>query len=73
MVVKADGLTLFREVKGSKGFGATSPYRQHFGLGSNAMVDSLELTWPSGLDLGDASPLRPVPAGRMVTFAGELG
>jgi enediyne biosynthesis protein E4 len=36
-------------VKGSEGFGATSPYRQHMGLGSHDKIDSLEVRWPSGI------------------------
>ena len=49
VTVKAGRLTVYREVKGSEGFGATSPFRQHFGLGSETKVDSLEILWPSGL------------------------
>ncbi len=49
LVVKAGALTVFREVKGSEGFGSTNPYRQHFGIGANTVVDSLEVRWPSGL------------------------
>ena len=49
LTVKAGGLLVYREVKGSEGFGATSPYRQHFGLGKHSMVDSLEVTWPNGI------------------------
>ena len=48
LTVKAGGLTVYREVKGSEGFGSTSTFRQHFGLGKNAKVDSLEIRWPSG-------------------------
>ncbi|MCC6535908.1 MAG: VCBS repeat-containing protein [Bryobacterales bacterium] len=48
VVVKAGGLTIYREVKGSEGFGSTSDYRQHFGLGRAASVDSIEVWWPSG-------------------------
>jgi hypothetical protein len=48
LTVKAGGLMVYREVKGSEGFGATSPYRQHFGLGKNSKIDSLEIRWPSG-------------------------
>src|SRR5260370_39729009 len=31
LTAKADGLLVYREVKGSEGFGATRPHRQHFG------------------------------------------
>ena len=49
VTVKAGDLLVYREVKGSEGFGATSPYRQHFGLGKKGKIDSLEIRWPSGL------------------------
>ncbi len=49
LTVKAGGLLVYREVKGSEGFGSTSTFRQHFGLGANAKVDSLEIRWPSGI------------------------
>jgi tetratricopeptide (TPR) repeat protein len=49
LTVKAGDLLVYREVKGSEGFGATSPYRQHFGLGKKTKIDSLEVRWPSGL------------------------
>jgi tetratricopeptide (TPR) repeat protein len=48
LTVKAGDLLVFREVKGSEGFGATSTMRQHFGIGKNAKIDSLEIRWPSG-------------------------
>ncbi|HSU69682.1 MAG TPA: FG-GAP-like repeat-containing protein [Tepidisphaeraceae bacterium] len=49
LTVKAGGLIVYREVKGSEGFGATNPYRQHFGLGQAPKIDSLEIRWPSGV------------------------
>jgi len=48
LTVRAGNLLVYREVKGSEGFGATSTFRQHFGLGKNARIDSLEIRWPSG-------------------------
>jgi tetratricopeptide (TPR) repeat protein len=49
VTVRAGGLLGYREVKGSEGFGSTSTMRQHFGLGKNAKIDSLEIRWPSGI------------------------
>jgi hypothetical protein len=49
LTVKAGDLLVYREVKGSEGFGATSPYRQHFGLEKKSKIDSLEIRWPSGI------------------------
>jgi tetratricopeptide (TPR) repeat protein len=49
ITVKAGDLLVYREVKGSEGFGATSMFRQHFGLGSHAKIDSIEIRWPSGI------------------------
>jgi tetratricopeptide (TPR) repeat protein len=48
LTVKTGNLLVYREIKGSEGFGATSPYRQHFGLGKHEKIDSLEIRWPSG-------------------------
>jgi tetratricopeptide (TPR) repeat protein len=49
ITVRAGDLLVYREVKGSEGFGATSPYRQHFGLGTHGKIDSIEVHWPSGV------------------------
>ena len=49
LTVKAGGLLVYREVKSGEGFGATSPYRQHFGLAQKPKIDSLEIRWPSGM------------------------
>lgn len=49
VTAKMQGLTVYREVKGSSGFGSTEPYRVHLGLAQHEVVDSLEIRWPSGL------------------------
>lgn len=45
---KMGNAMVYREMKSGEGFGATSPYRLHFGLGKHDKVDSLEIRWPSG-------------------------
>ncbi len=50
ITVKAGGLLVYREIKGGEGFGATSMYRQHFGLGPHAKIDSIAVRWPSGTE-----------------------
>ncbi len=47
--LKATGLDETREVDGGNGFASQSSRRLHFGLGTNAKIDSLEIRWPSGL------------------------
>ncbi|MCX6605627.1 MAG: FG-GAP-like repeat-containing protein [Acidobacteria bacterium] len=49
VTAKAGGMTVYREVKGSEGFGSTDPYRVHMGLGGATVIDELEIRWPSGV------------------------
>lgn len=62
LTLKAGGLTVYREVKGSEGFGATDPYRQHFGLAAATIIDELTIRWPSGIQ----QVLRNLAADRVV-------
>ncbi|HEU0118913.1 MAG TPA: FG-GAP-like repeat-containing protein [Bryobacteraceae bacterium] len=48
LLLEAGGKKQHREVKGSEGFGATSPMRVHFGLGAATEVQRLEVRWPTG-------------------------
>jgi tetratricopeptide (TPR) repeat protein len=48
LTLRAGKLLVHREVKGSEGFGATNPYRVHFGMGAETKVGSLEIRWPGG-------------------------
>jgi len=48
LVLRTGGTTLYREVKGSEGFGSTDPYRVSFGLGKNTRIDVLSVLWTSG-------------------------
>jgi len=46
--VKAAGKWQMRQVLPVSGFGSQNSLRQHFGLGSASVADSVEIYWPSG-------------------------
>ena len=46
--VKAGGRTLLRMVDGGNSFAAQSTTRVHVGLGAAAVIEALEVRWPSG-------------------------
>jgi enediyne biosynthesis protein E4 len=48
IVVKAGTLTLRRAVQSGTSYISQDDMRQHFGLGSAAKVDSIEVRWPDG-------------------------
>jgi hypothetical protein len=45
------------------GYGSASDPRVHFGLGADAVVDELTVTWPSG----KVQTLKSVPADQVLT------
>jgi len=47
--VIAGGLTQIREINGGNGYAGQSTKHAHFGLGTAAKIDSVEISWPSGL------------------------
>ncbi len=47
-MAKVGGQTLPREVNPARSYLSASELPVTFGLGTNANVDSLEITWPSG-------------------------
>ena len=49
IVVKAGGLSIFKEVRSGASYLSQSDLRLHFGLGNNSVVGTLEVHWPSGL------------------------
>jgi hypothetical protein len=59
----AGGLTQVDEAKGGMSYQAAHDPRLHFGLGSAARVDSIEIRWPSG----QIDRLLDVAADRVVT------
>src|SRR5216683_4841247 len=49
ILVKAGSRTLVDEVRSGSSYNSSSDMRVHFGLGSAAKVDSVQIRWPSGL------------------------
>ncbi len=47
--VKAGGLSQILEVNGGNGYASQSTTRLHFGVGMAEKIDSVEISWPSGL------------------------
>jgi enediyne biosynthesis protein E4 len=46
--VTAGDIVQFNEVRGGSSYLSQNDLRLHFGLGSQAMIDALEISWPSG-------------------------
>jgi hypothetical protein len=46
--VTAGGLVQFNEVRSGSSYMSQNDLRLHFGLGSQATIDSIEISWPSG-------------------------
>src|SRR5208283_3517410 len=63
-VTTADGLEQYNHVTTSVGYASSSDSRVHFGLGANAAVKEIEITWPSGV----RQVLHDVAADRVVTI-----
>jgi hypothetical protein len=59
----ADGSVQYNHATTSMGYASSSDPRVHFGLGANAMVKEIEITWPSGVK----QVLREVAPDRVVT------
>ena len=61
-VTAADGSVQYNHVTTSVGYASSSDSRVHFGLGANAAVKEIQITWPSGI----RQVLRDVAADRVV-------
>lgn len=50
VTVTAGGTSQLDEVRGGSGYLSSNDTRLHFGLGSNALINKIEVRWPSGLN-----------------------
>ena len=64
----ASGMILFNHVTASVGFMSSSDRRVHFGLGSERVIASLEVRWPSGA----VQVLKDITADRILTIEEPL-
>ena len=46
--ITSGGVTQMRQVYAGGNYASSHPTAQHFGLGSNTMISSIEVTWPDG-------------------------
>ena len=46
--VTSGGVTQMRQVVAGSNFGSSHPVAQHFGLGTQTSINSIEITWPDG-------------------------
>jgi hypothetical protein len=60
----AGGRTQIRDVRTSSGYLSQSDPRLHFGLGPHAVVDRIEISWPSGT----VQRLEKIAADRLLTI-----
>lgn len=49
LTIHSGKLMQFNEVRGGASYLSQNDLRLHFGLGSNSKIDSVEISWPSGL------------------------
>ena len=65
IICYSDTLTQIREVQGGTGYNSVSPLVQHFGFGQRAVVDSVIVRWPSGVN----DRLFDVPVNQIINLA----
>jgi hypothetical protein len=65
----AGGRTQVEEVRGGGSYISQNDFRIHFGLGTAARVDSLEVRWPNGLE----EEWKDVPVDRILTLKEGTG
>lgn len=69
--VTANGVTQTREILAGSSYGATEDPRAHFGLGSNTIVDRIEIIWPRIGTLAERTQVftGPITTDRIITLS----
>ena len=65
----AEGVTHVEQSKGGMSYMSASDPRIHFGLGKRTKIESLEITWPSGL----VDKLTNVPIDKIIAVKEGVG
>ncbi|MEM6801434.1 MAG: FG-GAP-like repeat-containing protein, partial [Bacteroidota bacterium] len=65
--ISTGGITQYKELMNTRGYLSSVPYRLHFGLGTNKIVDELKVIWPSG----KSQSLLNIPADQLITLDEE--
>ena len=69
VIIHAGGMTQFDEVRSGGSYLSQNDLRLHFGLGSAAKIDSVEIRWPSG----KTEALKDLPADKIFTITEGQG
>jgi len=69
VTVKAGKVTQISEVKSGSSYVSQSDLRQHFGLGTSATIDEVQVRWPNG----NLEKLQGLPADFIYTIAEGQG
>ena len=69
VALRAEGLSLVREVKSGYSYMAANDFRLHFGLGGVPQVNEIEVTWPDG----GTENISDVGANQIVTITEGAG
>jgi hypothetical protein len=69
ITINSNGIQQFSEVRSGSSYLSQNDLRQHFGLGSNTKIDSVEIRWPNG----NMEKLQDLPADMIFTIVEGSG
>jgi len=69
ITINSNGIQQFSEVRSGSSYLSQNDLRQHFGLGTNTKIDSVEIRWPNG----NMEKLQDLPADMIFTIVEGSG